>query len=82
MADQVLVRCCVCRSVVLLAVLWAVGECCPQCSQRLYAARRRPNRDGVPGRATALLDAAGGLPRLAARPEPRMYAIAADRSGA
>jgi hypothetical protein len=42
---------------VSVTVLWAVGDTCPWCSQPLYAARRQPKPDGVPGKTLALLHA-------------------------
>jgi hypothetical protein len=55
MVERARVRCSVCRSAVPVAVLWAVGESCPQCSQPLYAACRRPTPDGLLGKTIALL---------------------------
>lgn len=55
MVERARVRCRVCRSAVPVTVLWAVGDTCPCCSQPLYAARRRPNLDGVLGKAIALV---------------------------
>ena len=55
--ERAQVRCPVCRSVVSVTVLWAIGDTCPRCSQPLYAARRRPNPDRVPGKTRALLHA-------------------------
>jgi hypothetical protein len=55
--ERAQVRCPVCRSVVSVTVLWAIGDTCPCCSQPLSAARRRPKPDGVPGKTLALLHA-------------------------
>jgi len=57
MVESTYVRCSVCRSVVSVTVLWAIGDTCPGCSQALYAARRRANPAGVLGRTIALLHA-------------------------
>jgi hypothetical protein len=57
MVEPALVRCSVCRSVVSVTVLWAIGDTCPRCSQPLHAARRRANPAGVLGRTIALLHA-------------------------
>jgi hypothetical protein len=55
--ERARVRCCVCRSVVPITVLWAVGDTCPCCSQPLQAARRRPKPEAMVGKALGLPDA-------------------------
>ncbi len=55
--ERAQVRCPVCRSVVSVTVLWAVGDTCPCCSQPLYAARPRRKPDGVSRKTLALLHA-------------------------
>ena len=57
MIERIRVRCPTCRCTLPLTVLWAVGEVCPRCSQRVNAARRRSKPAGVAGQALALLTA-------------------------
>ena len=66
MLDDVHVRCSTCRTALSAQVLWATGDACPRCSQRLLVtSSRRPAARGADGKTTAVLIT--GSPRVVAR---------------
>ncbi len=49
MIERVRIRCPSCRSSVLLAVLWASGDCCPKCATPMDTVVRPPGASRLGG---------------------------------